>query len=153
MTAPPAARLEPVLRAQLQADAIKLAKASKYCCAGTVEFLVQPESGDYFFIECNPRIQVRLTRIFSHMCLFRFHFSSFSGAVGLTFWDSWSRVQVEHTVTEQVTGVDLVESQFKLAGGATLADLGLSQDSIATRGYAIQARVVATGTGTLSHGR
>ena len=40
------------------------------------------------------------------------------------------RIQVEHTVTEQVTGVDLVQSQIKIAGGATLAELGLTQDKV-----------------------
>ncbi|RLB55865.1 MAG: pyruvate carboxylase [Deltaproteobacteria bacterium] len=51
------------------------------------------------------------------------------------------RIQVEHTVTEQVTGVDLVQAQLLIAGGATFADLDLSQDSIDTRGIAIQCRV------------
>ena len=84
--------------------------------AGTVEFLVDPETGEHFFIECNPRIQV------------------------------------EHTVTEQVTGVDLVEAQFRIAAGASLPSLGLAdQQSVgAPRGFAVQARVVAQGTGTLS---
>ncbi len=58
------------------------------------------------------------------------------------------RIQVEHTVTEEVMGVDLVEAQFRIAGGATLADLGL--DALgAPRGVSVQARVVATGAGTL----
>lgn len=60
------------------------------------------------------------------------------------------RIQVEHTVTEQVTGVDLVEAQLTIAGGASLADLGLTQDTITTRGYSIQSRVVATGAGVIS---
>jgi len=51
------------------------------------------------------------------------------------------RIQVEHTVTEEVTGVDLVQSQIRIAGGATFADLGLSQDTIAIRGVAVQCRV------------
>ena len=51
------------------------------------------------------------------------------------------RVQVEHTVTEEVTDVDLVASQLKIASGATLADLGLSQETITVRGAAIQARI------------
>ena len=51
------------------------------------------------------------------------------------------RIQVEHTVTEEVTGVDLVRSQIQIAGGATLSDLGLAQQDISTRGIAIQARV------------
>ena len=53
--------LEPGLRARIQADAIKLAKASNYVNAGTVEFLVNPERGEHYFIECNPRIQVEHT--------------------------------------------------------------------------------------------
>ena len=51
------------------------------------------------------------------------------------------RIQVEHTVTEEITGVDLVQSQIRIAGGATLAELGLSQSTIARRGHAIQCRV------------
>ena len=51
------------------------------------------------------------------------------------------RIQVEHTVTEQVTLVDLVQAQIRIAGGASLAELGLQQDAIATRGFAIQCRV------------
>lgn len=51
------------------------------------------------------------------------------------------RIQVEHTVTEEVTDVDLVASQLKIAAGATLHDLGLSQDTITVRGAAIQARI------------
>ena len=48
------------------------------------------------------------------------------------------RIQVEHTVTEEVTGVDLVQTQFKIAGGATLQELGLAQETIEARGVAIQ---------------
>ena len=51
------------------------------------------------------------------------------------------RIQVEHTVTEEVTGVDLVQSQIRIAGGATLADLGLAQENIVLRGHAVQCRV------------
>ncbi|MBX3483242.1 carboxyl transferase domain-containing protein [Phenylobacterium sp.] len=108
----PAAGLEPGLRQRILDDALKLAKAGGYVNAGTVEFLVEPESGAHFFIECNPRIQV------------------------------------EHTVTEEVTGVDLVETQFRIAAGATLGDLGLAETPPA-RGYAVQARVTAVGTGAL----
>merc|ERR1719160_1720232 len=107
----PAPGLDPSLRAKLHADAVKLVKGAGYVNAGTVEFLVAPESGEYFFIECNPRIQV------------------------------------EHTVTEQVTGVDLVETQFLIAQGASVASLGLAQAGIQTKGFAIQSRVVLTGTG------
>ena len=51
------------------------------------------------------------------------------------------RIQVEHTVTEEVTDVDLVRSQMRIAAGETLADLGLSQDSIVLRGAALQCRI------------
>ncbi len=53
------------------------------------------------------------------------------------------RIQVEHTVTEEVTDIDLVESQLRIASGATLADLGLGQPSISMRGVAMQCRVTA----------
>jgi pyruvate carboxylase len=51
------------------------------------------------------------------------------------------RIQVEHTVTEEVTDVDLVQSQMRIASGETLADLGLSQDSVQLRGAALQCRI------------
>ena len=58
------------------------------------------------------------------------------------FIETNARLQVEHTVTEAVTGVDLVQAQLRIAGGATLAELGLRQEQIpAARGFAIQARV------------
>lgn len=110
----PAAGLDPALRAQLHADAIKLVRAAGYVNAGTVEFLIVPETGEYYFIECNPRIQV------------------------------------EHTVTEQVTGVDLMEAQFHVADGGLLADLGLDGALPPPRGFSVQARVVAQGAGTIS---
>ena len=112
----PAPNLDEGLRQRILADAVKLARAATYENAGTVEFLVNPETGEHFFIECNPRIQV------------------------------------EHTITEQVMGFDLVEAQFRIAAGASLAALGLAdQKAVGTpRGFAVQARVVAQGTGTLS---
>src|SRR4029453_6676011 len=112
----PAPNLDEDLRRRIHADAIKLAKAARYVNAGTVEFLVSPERGQYWFIECNPRIQV------------------------------------EHTITEQVTGLDLVEAQFRIASGATLASLGIGEQRAvaAPRGFAVQARVVASGGGTLT---
>ena len=112
----PAPTLDEALRQRLLGDAIKLAEGASYLNAGTVEFLVSPEAGEHFFIECNPRIQV------------------------------------EHTVTEQVTGVDLVEAQFQIAAGASLADLGLADQSAVgvPRGFAVQARVNVQGAGTIS---
>ena len=112
----PAPGLDPTLREQMLTAAITLVKAASYVNAGTVEFLVSPETGEYFFIECNPRIQV------------------------------------EHTVTEQVTGIDLVEAQFRIAAGETLASLGLGDQQAVgrPRGFAVQARVVAASTGSIT---
>src|SRR5438093_1852064 len=112
----PAPGLEASLRRRILDDAIRLARAAGYVNAGTIEFLVSPETGEHFFIECNPRIQV------------------------------------EHTVTEQVTGVDLVEAQFHIASGASLAALGLGDQQTVgpPRGFAVEARVVARGAGTIS---
>jgi pyruvate carboxylase len=71
------------------------------------------------------------------------------------------RIQVEHTVTEEVTDVDLVQSQLRIASGETLADLGLRQEDIRLRGAALQCRITtedpANGfrpdTGVISHYR
>jgi len=68
------------------------------------------------------------------------------------------RIQVEHTVTEEVTGIDVVQTQIRIAGGATFEEIGLRQEDIAPRGVAIQCRVTtenperdfAPDTGTLS---
>ena len=58
------------------------------------------------------------------------------------FIEANARLQVEHTVTEEVTGVDLVKAQLRLAGGSSLADLGLTQERIpAPRGFAMQVRI------------
>jgi pyruvate carboxylase len=51
------------------------------------------------------------------------------------------RIQVEHTVTEEVTDVDLVQAQLRIASGETLADLGLSQESVSIKGAALQCRI------------
>ncbi|KAH3685052.1 hypothetical protein WICPIJ_003989 [Wickerhamomyces pijperi] len=51
------------------------------------------------------------------------------------------RIQVEHTITEEITGVDIVAAQIQIAAGASLAQLGLLQDQITTRGFAIQCRI------------
>ncbi|CAM5644902.1 pyruvate carboxylase [Streptomyces tanashiensis] len=51
------------------------------------------------------------------------------------------RIQVEHTVTEEVTDIDLVQSQLRIAAGETLADLGLAQESVVLRGAALQCRI------------
>ncbi len=57
------------------------------------------------------------------------------------FIEANPRLQVEHTITEEVTGVDIVQSQLRIADGASLADLGLDQPRTSFRGFAIQARV------------
>ena len=58
-----------------------------------------------------------------------------------TFMEMNPRIQVEHTVTEEVTGIDLVAAQLRVAGGVALADLGLRQESISVRGVAVQCRI------------
>jgi len=101
----PALNLDPVLRQNMLDDAIKLCQSVGYSNAGTVEFLVDQDTGLHYFMEVN------------------------------------ARLQVEHTVTEEVTGVDLVQTQIKVAEGQLLPDLGLVQENIATHGSAIQCRV------------
>jgi acetyl/propionyl-CoA carboxylase alpha subunit/acetyl-CoA carboxylase carboxyltransferase component len=112
----PAPNLHARLREKILRDAVSLARGAGYTNAGTMEFLVDPERGEHYFIEGN------------------------------------ARIQVEHTITEEITGIDLVEAQFRLAGGETLASIGIpSQDSIPVpRGFAIQTRIVATGAGKLT---
>ena len=104
----PAPNLDPAVRDALCDAALKIGRAVNYENAGTVEFLVDRESGQYFFIEVNPRIQV------------------------------------EHTVTEEVTGIDIVKSQILIAQGAPLSDpeIGLpDQSAVRTNGFALQCRV------------
>jgi acetyl/propionyl-CoA carboxylase alpha subunit/acetyl-CoA carboxylase carboxyltransferase component len=105
----PAFGLTADLRAKLLELAVALGKAVNYRGLGTIEFLIDQESGSalpFAFIEANPRLQV------------------------------------EHTVTEAITGLDLVRIQLQLAAGGSLAKLGLRQFAIAPpRGVAIQARV------------
>ena len=89
---------------------------------------------------------VRLARSVGYLGLGTFEFLVDAGesaeGTGFFFIEANARLQVEHTVTEAVTGVDLVEAQFRLAGGATLAELGLDDPAAARpRGHAVQARV------------
>lgn len=51
------------------------------------------------------------------------------------------RIQVEHTVTEEITDIDLVQAQMRIASGESLADLGLTQDKISMHGFAVQCRI------------
>ncbi|MGW5880391.1 carboxyl transferase domain-containing protein [Nocardiopsis terrae] len=71
-----------------------------------------------------------------------------SGAPAFHFVEANPRLQVEHTVTEEVTGIDLVTAQIEVALGRTLAEQGLGQEDVpAPRGYAVQARVNLETTG------
>ncbi len=86
----------------------RLAREVRYDNAGTVEFLIDVDRNEWFFIEMNPRIQV------------------------------------EHTVTEQITGVDLVRSQILVAQGHSLHGAGVGlprQAAIPRNGFAVQSRV------------
>ncbi len=66
-----------------------------------------------------------------------------SRAPRFVFIEANPRIQVEHTITEEITGVDLVRAQIEIAGGRTLADLGLTGQNPSTRGAALQIRVNA----------
>ncbi|MFK5923823.1 MAG: pyruvate carboxylase [Verrucomicrobiota bacterium] len=104
----PSVGLDDGVREQLCEAAVRIAKTISYNNAGTVEFLYDIDTKDWFFIEMNPRIQV------------------------------------EHTVTEVITGVDLVRSQILIAEGHELHGEKIdipAQDEIPRNGYAVQCRI------------
>jgi pyruvate carboxylase len=104
----PSVGLDPTVRAELLDAAVRLANGTRYDNAGTIEFLYDMDSREWFFIEMNPRIQV------------------------------------EHTVTEVVTNVDIVRSQILIAQGHPLhgPEVGLpAQEEISCHGNAVQCRV------------
>jgi len=100
----PSPNLDDGLREKLCEAARKLASAAHYKGLGTFEFLVDEETGDFAFMEANPRLQV------------------------------------EHTVTEEVTGIDLVKTQLRILDGASLKDVGLDKPA-PPRGFAVQLRI------------
>ena len=103
----PAPYLSEAQRSEICKLGYKICNHVNYECAGTVEFLMDMETGKFYFIEVNPR------------------------------------VQVEHTVTEEVTGIDIVQAQILIAEGKTIAEATgkASQDDIALNGHALQTRV------------
>ncbi|MCC6736746.1 MAG: pyruvate carboxylase [Bauldia sp.] len=105
----PAAYLTAAQRNTMCEAALRIGRATNYVGAGTVEFLLDADSGEPYFIEVNPRIQV------------------------------------EHTVTEVVTGLDIVKAQIKIADGGRIGHLdetGIpTQDKIILDGHAIQCRI------------
>lgn len=102
----PAPFLDPQVKDALCAAAVKLGEHVSYKGLGTIEFLLDVNSQQFFFMEAN------------------------------------ARLQVEHTVTEEVTGIDLVQSQIRIADGESLADLGLLQANVPDpKGFAVQLRV------------
>ena len=73
---------------------------------------------------------------------FEFLVDAAGGAeASFAFMEANPRLQVEHTVTEEITGIDLVATQIRIAAGQSLDDLGLSQESYQPRGYAVQIRI------------
>jgi propionyl-CoA carboxylase alpha chain len=100
----PSPRVDPALREAMGEAALRLARALGYRSAGTVEFLLDDDSGEFFFLEVN------------------------------------TRLQVEHPVTEAVTGVDLVREQLRIARGEPL---GYEQRDITFGGSAVEARLYA----------
>ncbi|PTU31693.1 pyruvate carboxylase [Stenotrophobium rhamnosiphilum] len=102
----PAPYLDEARRQMLCDSALRLCKQVGYSHAGTVEFLMDADTGEFYFIEVNPRIQV------------------------------------EHTVTEEVTGVDIVKAQIRVTEGLKLGEGGLpTQDQVRLDGHALQCRV------------
>ena len=104
----PAVFLDEAGREELCAAALAIGRAVAYVNAGTVEFLQDADSGKFYFIEVNPRIQV------------------------------------EHTVTECATGIDLVKAQIRIAGGARIGerDSGVpAQADIRIASHALQCRI------------
>ena len=103
----PAPYLSDEQREQLCDLGRKICAHVNYECAGTVEFLMDMDSGEFYFIEVNPR------------------------------------VQVEHTVTEEVTGIDIVQAQILIAEGKSLAEATgkASQEDIRLNGHALQTRI------------
>src|SRR5437762_6781408 len=100
----PAPVLAPETRAALHKAALAAAAAVNYVSAGTVEFLVDARTGEFYFIEMN------------------------------------TRIQVEHPVTEMVTGIDLIREQIRVAAGEPL---GYRQDAVRLEGHALECRVNA----------
>ena len=100
----PSSRLTEKLRSEITSTAVKLAKKLGYKSAGTVEFLFDEDTNEFWFLEVN------------------------------------TRLQVEHPVTEEVTGIDLVKEQINIAEGKKL---GIKQDEIIAHGHAIEARLYA----------
>ena len=100
----PSSRLTNKIRQDITSTAVKLAKKLDYKSAGTVEFLFDEDTNEFWFLEVN------------------------------------TRLQVEHPVTEEVTGVDLVKEQIKIASGKKLDFL---QEDVEFNGHAIEARLYA----------
>jgi acetyl-CoA carboxylase, biotin carboxylase subunit len=100
----PAPHLKPDLREALHAAAVRFAARLNYRGAGTVEFLVDVDRGEFYFLEMN------------------------------------ARIQVEHPVTEQVTGIDLVAAQIRIADGGALP---CKQSEVRFSGAAIECRINA----------
>ncbi len=103
----PAPYLSNEQRDEICALGRKICAHVNYECAGTVEFLMDMDTGAFYFIEVNPR------------------------------------VQVEHTVTEEVTGIDIVQAQIKIAEGKSIAEATgkASQEDIRLNGHALQTRI------------
>ncbi len=105
----PAAYLDNETREAMAEAALKIGRATDYIGAGTVEFLLDADTGAFYFIEVNPRIQV------------------------------------EHTVTEVVTGIDIVKAQIRIAEGGHIGrveETGVpTQDKIILDGNALQCRI------------
>ncbi len=100
----PAPGITPALRQSICEAALRIARGMRYQNAGTVEFIVDQDTGTFYFLEMN------------------------------------TRIQVEHPVSELVTGIDIVQEQIRVASGAKLR---FAQEGVVFRGHAIECRINA----------
>jgi len=91
---------------------------------------------------CDAAVRFAETVGYDNLGTFEFLVDTSSEPSSFVFLEVNPRLQVEHTITEEITGVDLVQTQLRIAGGATLAEAGLQPGSVhSSKGFAIQARV------------
>jgi 3-methylcrotonyl-CoA carboxylase alpha subunit/geranyl-CoA carboxylase alpha subunit len=127
----PSPAVSPELRAELGRCAVALAQAAGYVGAGTVEFLLDEEA---------PGFTAGLLQGDAHPLEGQRPAERRSGGAGFYLMEMNTRLQVEHPVTEMLTGVDLVEWQLRVARGESLP---WAQEQVRLQGHAIEVRLCA----------
>ncbi len=107
----PSPAVSPAVRQRLMEASVAAAKAIRYVNVGTMEFLLDPKTGNFYFMEMNIRLQV------------------------------------EHTITEQLTGIDLVKWQIRVTAGIPL---GFTQEDVSFKGSSIECRINALAPGKVT---